>query len=175
MVATRANARPRPRSLSSATTCSFPDPQHAPPSPPLRATNYAQALTPRDLGPQSSPLPPNKHAAPAVCHPPGPRTMSDYDDYGMPVGAYSEPESLPHQAWRVARAFVIFKVKPAAEKKWNELRRGNWTWRSWFSLVKVLCLIWLVVVYRGERSAIRNSVDACRWETWENWVCITSN
>jgi hypothetical protein len=99
--------------------------------------------------------------------------MTDYDDYGMPVGAFSEPESLTHQAWRVARAFFIFRVKPEAEKWWIGVRRGNWTWRSIISLVKVLCVVWLVAVYRGERSAIRNSVDACRWEKWENWVCFT--
>jgi hypothetical protein len=113
-----------------------------------------------------------KHASPTVFVPHHQRNMTNYDDYGMPLGAYSEPESLSHQAWRVARAFVIYRVKPEAERSWNGLRGGGWSWRRAFSLVKVLCLIWLVVVYRGERSAIRNSVEDCRWEKWENWVCF---
>ncbi|KAF2682706.1 hypothetical protein K458DRAFT_306429 [Lentithecium fluviatile CBS 122367] len=95
--------------------------------------------------------------------------MTDYDDYGMPFGAYSEPESLAHQAWGVARAFVIFRAKPEAERRWNNARGSGWNWRGWISLVKVLCVVWLVAVYRGERSAIRNSVEDCRWEKWEKW------
>ncbi|KAJ4296280.1 hypothetical protein N0V90_006325 [Kalmusia sp. IMI 367209] len=95
--------------------------------------------------------------------------MSAYDDYGMPVGAYSEPESLAHQAWRVARAFTVYRVKPELDKRWSGIRRGDWSFRRLLSAVRVLVVVWWVAVYLGERSAIRNHVDACRWENWEKW------
>ena len=47
--------------------------------------------------------------------------MVAFDDYGMPVGAYSEPESLAHQAWRVGRAFVIYRAKPVVDKSFAYL------------------------------------------------------
>ena len=91
-----------------------------------------------------------------------------YDDYGIPVGAYDyESESLTHQAWRVARAFVVYRVQP-------QLRalRGKWTWRRALSVGNLLILVWFVVLYWGERTVVRNSVDSCRWDNWEKWVCL---
>ncbi|KAF1969000.1 hypothetical protein BU23DRAFT_558035 [Bimuria novae-zelandiae CBS 107.79] len=95
--------------------------------------------------------------------------MTAYDDYGMPVGAYAEPESLAHQAWRVARAFALYRVKPEVDRRWAGIKRGGWSVRRVLSAVRVLVVVWWVAVYLGERSAIRNAVDACRWENWENW------
>lgn len=96
--------------------------------------------------------------------------MTAYDDYGMPVGAYSEPESLTHQAWRVARAFTLYRLKPEMDRSMARIRRGDWSVRRLLSAVRVLVVVWWVAVYFGERSAIRNAVDACRWEKWEKWV-----
>lgn len=102
--------------------------------------------------------------------------MTAYDDYGMPVGtAYAEPENLPQQAWRVARAFAFYRVKPALERGWRDMKRGGWReggFRRQFTLVKVCVVLWWVVVYWGERSAIPNSIDACQWDKWEKWVCL---
>ncbi|ORY19382.1 hypothetical protein BCR34DRAFT_471969 [Clohesyomyces aquaticus] len=95
--------------------------------------------------------------------------MTDYDDYGMPVGAYGEPESLTKQALRVARAFAIYRVKPAVEKKLHHLRSGDWSWRRIVTLVKILIAVWFVQLYLGERRAFDGSIDSCRWENWENW------
>lgn len=96
-------------------------------------------------------------------------TMSAYDDYGMPVGAYAEPENLAHQAWRVARAFVIYRVMPI----WRQATSREWNWRSMFSLGRVLAVIWFLTIYWGERSAFNHSVESCRWKNWENWVYST--
>ncbi|KAF2278133.1 uncharacterized protein EI97DRAFT_414390 [Westerdykella ornata] len=90
--------------------------------------------------------------------------MTAYDDYGMPVDAYGEPESLAHQAWRVARAFVLYRLKP----RWNESRR-RWRWRSILSVGRILIVIWLVALYYGERGVFKSSVASCEWERWENW------
>jgi hypothetical protein len=96
--------------------------------------------------------------------------MVVYDDYGVPT-AYSEPETLTHQAYRTARAFAIYRVKPIAQRVIFGIRQGNWTWRELVTTVKVLVLVWFVVLYWGERMVFKDSVDACRWEGWENWVC----
>lgn len=99
--------------------------------------------------------------------------MVVYDDYGVPVGAYSEPETLTHQAYRVARAFILYRVKPIAQRGLLEIRSRRWTWRSLLTLVKVLIVVWFVALYWGERMVFKDSIDACRWENWENWVCAT--
>ncbi|KAF2468211.1 uncharacterized protein BDR25DRAFT_290911 [Lindgomyces ingoldianus] len=95
--------------------------------------------------------------------------MTSYDDYGMPVGAYSEPESLGKQALRVARAFVLYRIKPAADKKFHALTDRNWSWRGILSLVRILIAIWFVTLYWGERSAFNSAIGSCRWESWEKW------
>ncbi|KAF2186916.1 hypothetical protein K469DRAFT_705447 [Zopfia rhizophila CBS 207.26] len=95
--------------------------------------------------------------------------MTAYDDYGMPIGAYSDPESLTKQALRVARAFALYRIKPAVDKKAQQLKNGNWSVRKALSLVKVLIVVWFVTLYWGERSIFKGSINSCRWENWENW------
>lgn len=99
--------------------------------------------------------------------------MTTYDEYGVPVGAYSEPESLSHQALRLVRAFYLYRVRPALEHRFTRLRRGEWSLRSLgaLTLVKVLVLLWWVVLYWGERGAFNGALGACDWESWEKWVC----
>ncbi|KAF2707568.1 hypothetical protein K504DRAFT_482957 [Pleomassaria siparia CBS 279.74] len=96
--------------------------------------------------------------------------MVVYDDYGVPVGAYSEPETLTHQAYRTARAFLIYQVNPVARKAIFGNKSRDWSWRSLFTLVKVLVVVWLATLYWGERTVFRDSIEACRWENWENWA-----
>jgi hypothetical protein len=100
------------------------------------------------------------------------RIMASYDDYGMPVGAYAEPESLTHQAWRVARAFAVYRLKPAAQKSLNRIKAGDWSWRRWLTLVKVLIVVWYWTVYWGERRVFNSSTRSCEWDLWETWVCL---
>ncbi|KAF2634957.1 hypothetical protein P280DRAFT_523620 [Massarina eburnea CBS 473.64] len=95
--------------------------------------------------------------------------MTQFDDYGMPMGVAYEPESFTHYTWRAARAFAVYTVKPEMERRWMVFKRRDGGWKGWFTLVKVCVLVWWVVVYWGERSAIQNSVEECRWENWENW------
>ncbi|CAI6331531.1 unnamed protein product [Periconia digitata] len=99
--------------------------------------------------------------------------MTAYDDYGVPVGVtFAEPESLPQQAWRVSRAFAFYRLKPSLERRWRDIKGRRWTeggFRRWFTLVKFCVVVWWVVVYWGERSAIPSSIEACRWDSWEKW------
>src|SRR5215471_4508937 len=39
------------------------------------------------------------------------------------------------------------------------------------SLRSVLILLWVFTLWWGERRVFRDSVDGCRWEKWERWVC----
>jgi hypothetical protein len=96
--------------------------------------------------------------------------MTTYDDYGIPVGAYSEPESLTHQAWRVARAFYLYRMRPFASRGYNGLRRGDWSFRRLFTLVNALVLLWWVVLYWGERGIFNAAINSCSWDRWEDWV-----
>jgi hypothetical protein len=97
--------------------------------------------------------------------------MTKYDEYGMPVGAtYPDPESLTTQASRLARAFYVYRVRPLAEKRYNELRTRRWSFRRLFTLVNVLVVVWWVVVYWGERRVFSSAVESCNWDSWEKWV-----
>ncbi|CAO2657003.1 Nn.00g058060.m01.CDS01 [Neocucurbitaria sp. VM-36] len=95
--------------------------------------------------------------------------MTTYDEYGIPVGAYSEPESLTVQAWRVARAFLLYRIKPALQERHNALKRGEWSIRRLVTLVNGLVLLWWVVLYWGERGVFNGAVQSCSWDRWENW------
>jgi hypothetical protein len=96
--------------------------------------------------------------------------MTTYDDYGVPVGAYSEPEGLTHQAWRVARAFYLYRVRPLAGRGFGVFNRRHWSLRRLFTLANALVLVWWVSLYWGERGTFNAAVDSCRWDKWENWV-----
>jgi hypothetical protein len=36
----------------------------------------------------------------------------------------------------------------------------------------LLVVVWLLVLWWGERLVFRNSISACRWENWEPWVFV---
>jgi hypothetical protein len=96
-----------------------------------------------------------------------PPTMTKYDDYGIPVGAYQEPEGLTNQAWRVVR------LRPFAGKGYNAIRRGDWSFRRLLTLSNILVLLWWVVLYWGERGTFNAAIESCNWDKWEDWVSHT--
>jgi hypothetical protein len=97
--------------------------------------------------------------------------MTAYDDYGIPVGAYAEPEGLVHQAWRVVRAFYLYRIRRMTDRQYHAWKRGEWSCRQAVTLVKALVLLWWVVLYWGETGTFHSAVESCRWERWEKWVC----
>jgi len=118
----------------------------------------------------STPTPTANNAGPAthsICSP----TMTTYDDYGVPIGAYSEPEGLTHQAWRTARAFYLYRIRPLAGKVFGASGGGNWSFRRLFTLVNALVVLWWVVLYWGETGTFNSTVGSCSWDRWEKWVC----
>jgi hypothetical protein len=151
-----------PRYCRSGTTL---DPGFWPPQ-----TELEHIFDPLD-SPTHSPAPsldvhPN-HGAPASLHMPAP-TMTTYDEYGVPVGAYSEPDGLIAQAWRTARAFYLYRIRPI----YTAWKRGDWSFRRLFTLVNVLVVVWWAVLYWGERGTFNGAVESCNWEGWEKWVCV---
>lgn len=96
--------------------------------------------------------------------------MTQYDDYGVPVGAYQEPEGLVHQTWRTARAVYLYKIRPLSGEGFRLLKRQDWSFNRWFTLANVLVVLWWVVLYWGERGVFNGNVDSCSWDKWENWV-----
>lgn len=100
--------------------------------------------------------------------------MTQYDDYGVPVGAYQEPEGLAHQTWRTARAVYLYRIRPLVGEGYRLLRRQDWSFRRWFTLANVLVVLWWMVLYWGERGVFNGNIDSCSWDKWENWVRFTS-
>ncbi|KAJ4382858.1 hypothetical protein N0V86_002083 [Didymella sp. IMI 355093] len=90
--------------------------------------------------------------------------MTKYDDYGVPVGAYQEPDSFTSQIYRTARAFFLYRAKPFVESRVTQGR-----WKRLFSLANALVVIWWFVVYWGERGAFNSAVGSCNWDAWEDW------
>ncbi|KAG9203601.1 hypothetical protein G6514_002619 [Epicoccum nigrum] len=90
--------------------------------------------------------------------------MTEYDHYGVPVGAYQEPDSFAGQTYRTARAFLLYRAKPFVESR---VEHGRW--KRLFSLANALVVVWWVVVYWGERGAFNGAVGSCNWDAWENW------
>ncbi|KAF1837492.1 hypothetical protein BDW02DRAFT_637147 [Decorospora gaudefroyi] len=95
--------------------------------------------------------------------------MTTHDEYGVSVGAYSETEGLTPQAWRLARAFFLYRVRPLVQGRYNELQRANWSLRRLFTLVNTLVLVWWVVLNWGERGVFDGAVESCQWDKWEDW------
>jgi len=53
----------------------------------------------------------------------------------------------------------------------HELRKLSKEWLDKISHTKVaLVIIWILVLWWGERLVFRRSVARCRWENWEQWV-----
>lgn len=96
--------------------------------------------------------------------------MTTYDDYGVPIGAYSEPEGLTHQAWRVARAFYLYRIRPLAGRVFGARGGPGWSFRRLFTLVNALVVLWWVVLFWGETGTFNSAVGGCSWEKWEDWV-----
>lgn len=42
--------------------------------------------------------------------------------------------------------------------------------RSVFTVTTLLAVLWMYVLWWGERTVFRQSVNECLWEKWESWV-----
>lgn len=54
---------------------------------------------------------------------------------------------------------------------WQDVRS---VMQSAFTVTTFLAIVWMYVLWWGERTVFRQSVDQCLWEKWENWVGLIS-
>jgi ethanolamine phosphate phosphodiesterase len=102
--------------------------------------------------------------------------MTEYDDYGIPVGAYQEPEGLLPQTWRTMRAFYLYRLRPLAISGFYEIMGRDWTYRRLFTFTNALVVLWWVVLYWGESGVFNGNIESCSWDKWEKWVrAVLSN
>lgn len=146
-----------------------PEPRNTMKHAPLPASQQHLHRTTRIHPLQPAQSPALKHAAPAKPAFPRP-TMTTYDEYGIPVGAYSEPENLATQAWRLLRVLWVYRARPIVQGRYSAFRRGDWSFRRVCTLVNALVLVWWAVLYWGERGVFNGAVESCNWERWEDWV-----
>lgn len=39
-----------------------------------------------------------------------------------------------------------------------------------FTIANALVVLWLFTLWWGERTVFQESLEACAWENWEQWV-----
>ncbi|KAL5115312.1 hypothetical protein ACEQ8H_006825 [Pleosporales sp. CAS-2024a] len=95
--------------------------------------------------------------------------MTQYDDYGIPVGAFVEPEDVVGQARRTAKAFYQYRLRPLGFRGYHAARRWDWSFRRQCTLANALAVLWWVVLYWGERGTFNSTIATCSWDKWEHW------
>ena len=63
---------------------------------------------------------------------------------------------------------LLARISPFAGSK-HHVPIKRRIWRA-LTLRNVLILSWMVLLYWGERTVFRSSVQDCQWDSWENWV-----
>lgn len=46
--------------------------------------------------------------------------------------------------------------------------------RRLLTLPAAIFALWFFVLLWGERSVFHSSIDACKWDQWEKWVCLAN-
>ncbi|KAI9732412.1 MAG: hypothetical protein M1834_001620 [Cirrosporium novae-zelandiae] len=54
-----------------------------------------------------------------------------------------------------------FKRFQAARRKWN--------YHTFLNIPNILALLWMVLIWWGERHVFDKSIEACNWNAWESW------
>ncbi|KAF2459795.1 hypothetical protein BDY21DRAFT_369739 [Lineolata rhizophorae] len=84
---------------------------------------------------------------------------------------FHAPPSLTERAASLLHA--ILSLSPALHQHGNRMpqrtpRRCGW-WKKVHGLEVLITIVWVVVLYWGERKVFQESFDSCRWEDWEKW------
>ena len=102
-------------------------------------------------------------------------TMTSY--HRIPQDAsnqYPKSPSFTAQAVQLTHIVAVHHILPTISSTAQQCKaglHGRWNLRSFLTLGKILTVLWFLLLYWGERSIFRNSVDSCEWSNWENWVC----
>jgi hypothetical protein len=93
-------------------------------------------------------------------------TSSSRDNFVAPPSLLSR--LLPPEIMRLwdQHAYSSISTSPTSHGQ----RKGRWNWRRLLSLPHLLCLVWVLVLFWGERWVFWDAVRECEWGRWERWV-----
>ncbi|OCK84674.1 hypothetical protein K432DRAFT_344622 [Lepidopterella palustris CBS 459.81] len=95
--------------------------------------------------------------------------MTTYDDYGFPVGTRNQYPSWATRSFGQLQSVAIHHIIPVVSSRVQQLKTSRWNIRNVLTVGKVLTVLWLFLLYWGERSVFMNSIGDCEWENWESW------
>lgn len=100
-----------------------------------------------------------------------------YDNSRSSRNNFREPQGLTGQA-TLATTWALVSLKGLWTRQKNTTGGGNVPRKSLMrrllSLGNILILLWIYVIYWGERTVFDRAIDECDWRNWENWVCLSS-
>ncbi|KAL7268138.1 hypothetical protein RUND412_009250 [Rhizina undulata] len=64
--------------------------------------------------------------------------------------------------WGGAKTCGTGRRRGAATTHWMD-------WRGWVNVTNFVRVLWIMLVYWGERKIFEDAMEACQWENWERW------
>lgn len=98
----------------------------------------------------------------------------------------NECEPAINMSYQYATSYATSKDEKGLTNMWQRLVR-QWQYdakgkpttrlaivrRRLLRLPTAIFLLWFFVLLWGERSTFSSSIDACKWDKWEKWVCLS--
>lgn len=94
--------------------------------------------------------------------------------YGVPPSTrnhFHEPPSLTVRATGAVKA-IYSKLARRRDVTTSTRGLSVWSLGCILSLTNLLTAFWFILLYLGESSSFKSSINACQWNNWENWVCL---
>ncbi|KAM0262933.1 hypothetical protein ACHAQJ_001528 [Trichoderma viride] len=89
-------------------------------------------------------------------------------DLSVAEEIYRGVASLLHLLWKWIKGPGMHKVAILAARVLHQIRR-NLTARRLLSFPHVLVVLWMLLLFWGERWIYTNHVNVCDWKSWERW------
>jgi hypothetical protein len=87
----------------------------------------------------------------------------------------AQPRARPYEGhYALERLFLSMKhwAESPAVKYLKKQTTRTGLLRRLLSVTNALILLWICVLWWGERVVFRNSLAACQWHQWEQWVSL---
>lgn len=79
------------------------------------------------------------------------------------------PRNLATRAYN-----VLSELKTATHRR-SQRPRQLWNIRRLLTVPYGLIVLWMVLIWWGERRVFQQRIDECDWNTWEHWVCLATS
>lgn len=100
--------------------------------------------------------------------PPYVRTHSSRNHFEQPAGLMQRLlDAIPRHAFDSAFHHHSRSHQPQNR---HGNTRGAWGLRNISKVPVALIVLWVIILWWGERSVFGNSIAACDWDKWERWV-----